>query len=90
MILVIVFMYDRGQIGWTPLHRAARDGHLPVVKELVWRGADPDHTNKVRGEVTGRVFESPRVIYPFILVEVSTVFSLACMSTIRVFAISIY
>jgi len=32
----------RDHRGWTPLHHAARHGHLPVAETLLARGADPD------------------------------------------------
>ncbi len=43
-----LYIYDGGQDGSTPLHRAAAEkGHLPVVKELLDRGAQIDKETKV-------------------------------------------
>jgi hypothetical protein len=36
------------QHGWTPLHWAARNGHLEVVEQLLAAGAVADATNEVR------------------------------------------
>ena len=35
------------QDGWTPLFRAAKNGHLEVIKVLIKRGAQVQHQDKV-------------------------------------------
>ena len=38
---------DDMQVGWTPLHVAAKKGHLQVVELLVAKGADVEAKDKV-------------------------------------------
>ena len=41
------------QIGWTKLHRAAQQGHLEVVKQLLKEGADITAKNPVSERSVG-------------------------------------
>jgi ankyrin repeat protein len=46
-------------MGWTPLHLAAREGHLEVVKLLVEHGADLTATTQAIAESTGAAPGAP-------------------------------
>ena len=39
------------QSRWTPLHTAARQGHVTVVKTMINLGADADYTDSVRDNI---------------------------------------
>ncbi len=43
----------------SPLHLAAKGGHLEVVRCLLLSGADPDLPNKVRGADTAHISHTP-------------------------------
>ena len=40
---------------WTPLHTAARQGHVTVVKTMIDLGADADYFDSVRDNIVTNV-----------------------------------
>jgi len=47
IILKLIFFVNFFKIMFTPLHSAAQQGHVMIVKLLLEHGASPNKTNKV-------------------------------------------